>query len=795
MKIRWGRLALVFVVLLVAGVVTALVAPEIDASRFRQPLSDALAKTLGRPVEFSSVRYQLYPAPGLTARDLVIPDDPEFGREPLAYVGEMQVGLGYLGMITGHMDVSSVRLVDASVNLARKEDAGWNFAALLQKIFVGVKDGSDAPQVKIRESRINFRTGTLKSGLFLNGVDVDLEPPASVGGALVWKYEASPARTDRFEQGFGRFTGRGRWTPAPGGNSQLSVDLELERSAIAELLTLVTGSDLGVKGRFTTRATLDGPIHDLKIRGSVELEDVDRPGFFGLGSHEFSMPYEGRLDLTGQSLELASTKPDGKKAGLPFNVTLAGNKMLVEPRWEAGLTLDGVPAPLVLDLARRLGARMPQGLAVEGEMTGQLKYAQAKPVEGSVTLKNANVSMADSEKVAVAEAQVTLAGTQVLLAPAAMTSVSGAEATVSGKWDVQSEAMEIDLASEKLGLNDVIAAAGRLGIDPPSPLGKSCRDGDARGSLRFERVVTQGEDAGLRAAESWSGEIELQESNCVLEGMPKPVKLHHGVLAFRKGGWGLRQAALEAGGHEWTASLARAAGRRPYHFEIAVKELEGADLDQMFEPALSRRQGFIDRTLRRQPPAPAWLRGRHAEGTLRIGRLKLGDEEFADVKALVFWDGATVEMPDLVAQWSEGKFSGRASVRLGGARQQYRLQGRLDGAHTALGQFDAEVDLAAAGLSGEISGVLSGTAQIAGRNVDLGDEKARLLNACLDYDAARAGQRLKFNCLEAQMGSDWVMGQSSGAAEGKLQLEFPAARRPIRLHLTPVPFEMAPAVR
>ncbi len=795
MKIRWGRVALVSILLVVMGAVGALVAPEIDASRFRQPLADALAQTLGRQVEFSSVRYQIYPAPGLTARDLVIPDDPAFGHEPLAYVGEMQVSLGMLAMITGRMDVSSVRLVDASVNLARKEDSGWNFAALLQRVFTGVKDGSNAPQVQIRESRINFRTGTLKSGLFLNAVDVDLEPPSTPGGALVWKYEASPARTDRFEQGFGRFTGRGRWTPAAGGNSRLSVDLALERSAIAELLTLVTGSDLGVKGRFTSRATLDGPIHELKIRGSVEMEDVDRPGLFGLGSREFSMPYEGRLDLTGQSLDLASTKPEGKKAGLPFNVTLSGRKMMVDPEWEAGLTLDGMPAPLVLELARRLGARMPPGLAVEGAIAGELKYAQSRPMEGSVTLSNAKVSVADSERVSLAEAQVTLSGPLVVLAPAAVTLQSGTEATVKGKWDAQSEAMEFDLTSGKFELNNVIAAAERLGIEAPSPLGKSCRDGEVRGGLRFERVVAQDEGEGKKVAESWSGEMELEGSSCVLEGLAKPVKVRRGQFALRKGGWGLKQAVLEVEGKAWSGSLSRVAGRRPFHFELAVKELDGADLDQILEPALSRRQGFLDRTLRRRPVAPAWLRGRHAEGTLRIGKLTLGDEEFSDLKAQVYWDGDAVEMPDVAAQWSDGRFSGRASVRLGGPRPKYRVQGKLDGAHTQLGQFDAELDLEAAGVSAEVAARLAGTAQVSGRNVELGEDKARQLNACLDYDGARAGQRLKFNCLEAQMGADWVMGQSSAGAEGKMLVEFPGARHPIRLTLTPLPFELAPAVR
>jgi len=222
-KIQWGRVIKFVAAAAVLTGVAGFVAPELDAQRMRKPLAAALQHTFGRPVEFGEVRYQIFPKPGLSATDLVIPDDPAFGVEPLAYVGELQAGFSFLSLLTGRLEISSVRLVEASVNLARRDELGWNFSRVLERMAEGVKKSGTSPKVEFRESRINFRADTLKSVFFLNAVDLDMDPPGATGGTLRWRYEASPARTDRAGQGFGRFTGSGRWTPGTSASGRIAV--------------------------------------------------------------------------------------------------------------------------------------------------------------------------------------------------------------------------------------------------------------------------------------------------------------------------------------------------------------------------------------------------------------------------------------------------------------------------------------------------------------------------------------------------------------------------------------------
>lgn len=792
MKVSGRRVAWTAAGLAALTALAGFVVPEIDAGRMRQPLATALKETLGRDVEFGEVRYQVFPTPGLSAKDLVIAEDPAFGLEPVAYVGEFQAGVSFVSLLTGRLDISSVRLVDASVNLARKEEAGWNGAALLERIFAGVRKQGAAPSVEMRQSRINFRTGTVKSALFLNAVDLDLEPPASAGGDLRWRYEASPARTDRAEQGFGRFTGSGRWTPGEGGG-RVAVDLELERSAFSELLTLVTGSDLGVQGRFTSRATLDGPLNRLRIRGSLELEDVERAGFFGLRARQYTAPYEGTLDLTGQTLELRSTKPEGAKAALPFSLSVSLRRMLAEPEWESTLALDGIPAPALLDVAGRLGARMPAGLVVDGELSGLLKYSQARPSEGAVTLKNGRISVGGSEPLAMEEAAFRLEGTQLSLAATPVTTPGGLAAKVSGRWDVQSEALEFGLESARLPLDDLLAGAARLEVAPPAPLGRHCRDGEVGGTLKYSRAAKGGEETESR--ESWTGELQVRRAVCALEGTAEPVRLASGTLALKQNGWALRKAQATLGAWTLAGELAHAAGGvRPYRFSLVIDKTTGAALDDFLKAGLAPRPGFLDRTLRRRSAPPAWLRARHAEGEVRIERLELGGHTLTPLAAHVYWDGARIEMPEVTARGEAGQFAGRADIVLGGQAARYQLAGRLEGYPSPVGAFDAELELATPSLASPLANVMSGTAQLAGRNIDLGDARARLLNACLDYDGARAAQRLKIGCLEALVEGDWLSGQSAAAADGRLTVEFPEARRAHRLTVSLTPVQIAPAV-
>jgi len=205
---------------------------------------------------------------------------------------------------------------------------------------------------------------------------------------------------------------------------------------------------------------------------------------------------------------------------------------------------------------------------------------------------------------------------------------------------------------------------------------------------------------------------------------------------------------------------------------------------------LSTRRGFLDRTLRRAPVLPPWLRGRHAEGDVHIGNLKLGERTLTDVAARLYWDGARVEMPDVTAEWEEARLTGRLSIRLGGEALDYHAQGRVDGLEWRRGMVDARFDLQTPTLGGPFAKVLHGSGEFFGRNVEVGEETLRQVDGCLDYDGDRTAQRLKITCLEAVAGNESFNGQGASTADGRIALELTSPRRTLRLAGALIPFSL-----
>src|SRR5208283_5456718 len=289
----WGRVVLLVLALALAYGAGIVLAPYVPAPQFEGSLKQALERTLNRTVELSDVRYSLYPSPGLSAKNLVIHDSAAFGIEPLAYVSEIQVGLRWSSLLEGRFECSSVRLDEASLNIARTEESGWNFAVSLARMTGSLQRPARATRLQVRNSRVNFRDGLRKSPFFLNSVDLDLNAPSSPDGEFSWSYEASPARTDRSAQGFGRFSGNGRCRRSGGDKGILDLDLELGRSIIAEVAVLLTGRDPGVQGRLSSRAHLSGPPDNIQVRGNLRLGDLQKPSLFGVRGREWSIPYTG----------------------------------------------------------------------------------------------------------------------------------------------------------------------------------------------------------------------------------------------------------------------------------------------------------------------------------------------------------------------------------------------------------------------------------------------------------------------------------------------------------------------
>jgi hypothetical protein len=763
---------------LTAGLL-AVLAPFVPANGFRAPLQEALERALGRKVEIGEVHYRIIPSTGLTAQEVTIHDDPGFGLEPLAYVDDLQVRLSWINLLHGRIGFRGVRLIDASVNLARNESGGWNFQKLLGDWAGSATRSRQAPALELRNARINFRNSMLKSPFYINGVDLDALAVSDSGG-LDWEYEGSPARTDRSEQGFGRFTGRGRWRPELDGG-QIDIALNLESSITSEVMMLVAGRDLGWQGRVSSRARLFGPLNKVRVTGSFQFEDFGRSGMFSLRGPGLGLPYEGTLDIAGQRLNLHSGKP--KEYLLPLTINFQLAAFLGNPTWEAQFRFEDMPAPTLIEFARRLGTRLPEGFSAEGKLNGAIERNDAGQLTGDLDLRGAAVKIADSPPLTLESAHVRIGGDAVRLDPTSVVTPTGAKAEVAGSWMATDGSLEFRLSGKDLSIADLNAATRELPGVEPIPLLETCHEGFVDGTLDYHQNP-RAVPAGQAAARDWTAELELANGQFEIPGLAGPIQIRHAELRLRDEDWSLRRIHGQAGGMEFNGEMFhQQRAKRPDRLNVTLGEVDASQLEKFLQPTLARQQGFLERTLRFRPTAaPLWLRMRRIDGQIGFQSLALAKQSFENLKVKLYWDGASIEAPQVEGQWNGSPIHGRLLIALGGSAPAYEFKGQTEISEFKDGAVDLDFTAKADGLGPDLLASLHLTGDFWGRNLDFGSEIFHTASGSFDLAVEGSTPRLKLRGLEATVvGGESLLGQTAPLADGRTQIDFVGARHAVKL--------------
>jgi len=285
-------------VLLGAG----LAAPYINAGQYGERLRGSIERALGRRVEFrGKVQFSLFSG-GFTVEEVFIDEDPSIGVEPIAHMESIVVRPALWPLLGGRFEIASIRLEGATVNLTKsgpaEEWGRWNFASLINRSVMHT-----TPALHVRNGRINFRFGDLKTVFYLLDTDLDITPPSSPGRGWLLDVTAKAARTDRPAQALGAFELSGRWYVEP---ERVDLNLDVDRAGLEEITALFEGQTGGIHGAITSHLHLAGPINRIGIVGRMKIEDVYRWDLMPSGSQSWPLDIRGRLDLVSQSVELQS---------------------------------------------------------------------------------------------------------------------------------------------------------------------------------------------------------------------------------------------------------------------------------------------------------------------------------------------------------------------------------------------------------------------------------------------------------------------------------------------------------
>jgi uncharacterized protein involved in outer membrane biogenesis len=101
----------------------------VDPNKYAGLITSRLSQSLRREVTISKLDFKVFP-PTFIASDLKISDDPAFSRTYFLKASTVEVKPALLPLLTGTLDISSIRVLSPSIELIQNSARKWNYTSI-----------------------------------------------------------------------------------------------------------------------------------------------------------------------------------------------------------------------------------------------------------------------------------------------------------------------------------------------------------------------------------------------------------------------------------------------------------------------------------------------------------------------------------------------------------------------------------------------------------------------------------------------------------------------------------------
>jgi len=439
---RWILLAAVGLPL-----VAFVVPPLVNLSHYQHRIADRIGRSIGRQVHISSVRLRLLPLPGFEFSDFSIEEDPQFGAEPTLHSGSVVAYLRILSLWRGRLEVSRIHFDDASLNLVREPNGGWNLASVLVQAAhipnapTGQRYAGSAPRfpyIEAESARINFKQGNEKMPLsFLNAdLSISLDP----GNDWELHFRAQPVRTDLnlylSDTGTLRIDGT-LHRAAMLGEMPLKLKVEWSGVPLGQLSRLTLGQDIDWRGGLNVESEVSGTANLAQINARLKIAGLHRSQFSAAHPLDVAASCRALFSKEARSLdEVSCASPIGEGGLL---LTGAVQEVQTQPQANLKLEIQRVPAAAVLSGLQEVRSNLGAGVRAAGALNGQFEYRSQSggqpQIAGEVALDSLSLTPPDSAKPFVlAPVRLKCDGPALLLQPVRLAMGGPAPVTLDGRF-------------------------------------------------------------------------------------------------------------------------------------------------------------------------------------------------------------------------------------------------------------------------------------------------------------------------------------------------------------------------
>jgi hypothetical protein len=373
---RRKRIRLVLALVAIVVLLAILIAPPlVSIGRYKSRITQLISASLGRPVRLSSVELRLLPRPGFVITDLTVEEDPAFGAEPMLHANTVVAAIRLLSLWRGRLEVSTLSVDEASLNLVRDSAGRWNLDPFFRTATARNADAAQGiapplPYLEATNSRINIKKGIEKLPFSLVNSDISFWQE-NVGDWRV-RLRGQPARTDvsldLADTGIVRLEARMR-RAADLNQMPIHVELDWREAQLGQLSRLIVGSDPGWRGDLTGQMQLDGTVETAQVKTRLTATGVHRAEFAPAEALDFDANCSLVYRYVGGTVEkLSCDSPLGDG-----HITLAGDLAGSAPP-RLSVEVQRIPVSAGLGALRTLRSGFNSDLQASGTISGKITY-------------------------------------------------------------------------------------------------------------------------------------------------------------------------------------------------------------------------------------------------------------------------------------------------------------------------------------------------------------------------------------------------------------------------------------
>jgi uncharacterized protein involved in outer membrane biogenesis len=708
---RWILLAVA-----VLSVVAFVLPPLVNISRYQHRIVDSISRSIGRQVHISSVKLRLLPLPGFEFSDFSVEEDPQFGSEPILHSDSVVAYLRLLSLWRGRLEVSRIHFDDASLNLVRERNGGWNFASVLVQAAhipnapTGQRHAGSAPRfpyIEAENTRINFKEGTEKKPLsFLNS---DLSISLAPEDAWELHFRAQPVRTDLVldlsDTGMLRIDGTLHRAPLLG-EMPLQLKVEWNGVPLGQLSRLTLGRDIGWRGGLDVEAVVGGTADLAQVNSKLKVA--------GLHRSEFTPPHPMDVETSCQaSFRRESRSVDGIACTSPVGdgaLRLAGSiqDVQTEPQAQLNLEVDHVPAAAVLAGLQAVRNGLGAGVQAAGALNGHFQYASQNGrqplIAGDMALDSLSLTP-DSGKPFLlgpvrlrCESPDSTGSPALLLQPVRLAMGAPVPMTVDGRFTPAGFDLHLGGVASLTRLKTFGKTFGLLG-----GAGTAALDLGVHGKWLLPVPDSEHPVVGSTA----EGSIAIRNAELTTSYLSQPLRIAsaQAILSPTQMEWtnaSISYGKLEAQGTLEYPTLCASGATCAGHFSLIFPTLDLAVLQSTLlgtsEGGQLLRQ-ILDRIDSRSVKWP------DLSGTVRVGALSTGKLVVHDATGALDISGSSIKIRSLNGHLANGTMHLAGLVDASGGQPEYQLDVQVtNAAPSALGSiFDEHWGSGLANFSAQIT--------------------------------------------------------------------------------------------